>query len=512
MTPTHLDTLRGIPLRIFLSLWVVYCAHFATDFVREHFLVVSMVERGTFQLDPYLGMHPDIFQTPDGHAYHGANPGISMLGAIPYFVVRPGVDWIVERERASRAEQGNVTAVYNDPRPARVEFYQRARANGWDIRFGLVALVTLVFCMAPLTAWSATVLFRTLVQAGIGHNHALGGTLLYALGTPVFFRTGYLNQNLAVAIFALVAFALLWNPRDRSRYSVRTRHLLAGLLAGVALLCDYSGAVPLAMLGVYAIWRRTDHVQLPIAVKESLWYVLGAVGPILVLWYYQWAAFGDFIRPPQHHMPPVEWSDLGYQGVTGPSWELFSLLLFDPRFGLFVTGPILALALLAPFWVRSGRSFLGAREVAFALGFSLAFTVFFSSVEYTRLQYITGIRYLVPVIPFLLLVTLVPLRRLPGSITYLVASASIALSWVMAMARIQEQETSILAPVMRVMLEGFQLPALSTLSRMATQYAPGFEGTRVSALPALALMGVLVWLIWSVRWPGRPISESEPDS
>ena len=511
MTPTHLDTLRGIPLRIFLSLWVVYCAHFATDFVREHFLVVSMVERGTFQLDPYAGMHPDIFQTPDGHSYHGANPGISMLGAIPYFVLRPVVDWIVEKELSSRTEQDSATAVYDDPRPARVRFYQQARANGWDIKFGLVGLITLVFCMAPLMAWSGMVFFRTLVQAGIGHTQALGGTLLYALGTPVFFRTGYLNQNLAVAIFAFVAFALLWNPRDLSRHSVRTRHFLAGALGGVALLCDYSGAIPLAMLGLYAIWRRTDQVRLPTAVKESLWYVVGAVGPILVLWYYQWAAFGDFIRPPQHHMPPVQWSDLGYQGVAGPSWELFSLLLFDPRFGLFVTAPILALALVAPFWVASGRSFLGAREVAFALGLSLAFTVFFSSVQFTRLQYITGIRYIVPVIPFLLLVTLIPLRRLPRGITYLIGGASLALSWVMAMARIQEQEASILAPVTRVILEGFQLPALSTLSRMSSQYAPGLGGARPSALPALALTGVLVWFIWSVRWPRQPLVESEPN-
>lgn len=497
----------GTPLRIFLTLWIVYTAHFATDFVREHFLVVSLVDDHTFQLDPYYGMHPDIFRTPDGHAYHGANPGVSMMAAVPYFLLHPLVDAIVERELVGRADQVDA-GEYQDPREERREFYRIARTNGWDVRFGLVGLITLALFMAPLTAWSAVVLHRTLINAGLPAAQALGGTLLYALGTPIFFRTGYLNQNLAVGVFALVAFCLLWDPGDRSPRSVRTRHLLAGLCGGLALLCDYSGAVALALLGIYAIWRRTDHVPLKRAIQESLWFGVGALGPILVLWYYQWAAFGDFLHPPQHHMPPVEFSDLGYQGVTGPQWDLVTTLWFDLRFGLFVTAPVLALGLVAPWWTLRGRGFLGRRELLFALGFFAAFTAFFSAVQYTRIQYFTGIRYIVPVIPFLLLATLEVLRQLPRWITYLLAFGSFGLSWIQAMARIQEQESSLLEPIARVVLGGPQLPALKTLERMSTSYVPGVSGG-VDSLTVLLAVAALVWMVWAVRTPGRSLAAAE---
>ena len=99
---------RHTTLRLFLSLWLVFCLHWATDFVREHFLVVSIVDDHTFALDDFAGLHPDIFIHTDGHAYHGANPGISMLGAVPYFVLSPLVDRVVARELAARPAEGAV--------------------------------------------------------------------------------------------------------------------------------------------------------------------------------------------------------------------------------------------------------------------------------------------------------------------------------------------------------------------------------------------------------------------
>ncbi|MBT8337441.1 MAG: hypothetical protein KJO11_12615 [Gemmatimonadetes bacterium] len=502
-------TPRGVAVRLFLTLWTVYAVHFATDFGREHFLVVSMVDDGTFALDPYLGMHNDIFQLPNGRSYHGANPGVSMMAAVPYVALKPVVDRVVNRELANRS--GEVTAVYDDPRPARQAFYRQARENGWDIRFGFVSIITAVLFMAPLTAWSAAVLYRTLAAAGLPGSQALGGALVYGLGTPVFYRTAYLNQNLAVAVFALVAFCILWDPGNRGADRRRVRNLQAGLLGGLALLCDYSGAVALGLLGLYAVARRSDEVPLTTAIKDSLWFAAGAVGPILVLWYYQWAAFGNFIRPPQHHMPPVEWSDLGYQGVTGPQAELFSLLLTDPRYGLFVAAPFLVLGLLAPWWTARRKTFIATREVGFALLVALAYTVFFSAVHYTRLQYIHGIRYILPAVPFLFLATAVVLRRIPRVVTALVVTGSVAFTWAQSMARIQEQETSLLAPVQRVVLEGLQLPALETFERMAGQYAPSLQGSGVSAIPALLATAVTIALIWLIRRPGRPLADVRVD-
>ena len=374
---------RSTAVRIFISLWIVFCVHWATDFVREHFLVLSIVERQTFALDGFEDLHPDIFVHTDGHAYHGANPGISMVGAVPYFLLAPLVDRVAARELEARAPSDQGVVEYDDPRPARREFYAEVRARGLDVRFGLIGLITQVFANAPLSALGGAVFFLVLVGAGVGRWPAIGGTLLYALGTPVFMRSAYLNQNLAVGIFGLIGFALLWNPGAWCSWSRRTRWLLAGFCGGLALLSDYSGGLILALLGGYALLLDLDEVPVDQAVRRSLTYAVGAIPPVLMLWYYQWSAFGFPFYPPQHYMPPVEWSDLGYQGVGGPVPELFALLLLDPRFGLFVNAPVVMLAFASPF-LAARSSFLPKREAWLTLSVFVAFMLLFSSVHYTR--------------------------------------------------------------------------------------------------------------------------------
>jgi MFS family permease len=492
-------TTRQISIRLFLTCWVVYGLHFATDFVREHYLVVSIAEQGTFRLDQYHGLHPDIFRLPDGHAYHGANPGISMLATIPYFLLRPVADLIVRRELSARGVDSDTTSGYEDRRPARVRFYKEVRRRGLDVKFGLVGLITMVFCMAPLTALSVVVMFRVLGGTGLSNRVALGGAFLYAFGTPIFFRTAFLNQNLAVGVFGFLAFALLWDAGRRSRFSVQVRYMVAGFLGGLALLCDYSGGMMLALCGLYAVARARDKASWPVAFRTSAWYILGAIGPILVLWFYQWAAFGTPFYPPQHHMPPVEWSDLGYQGVTKPNQDLFWVLLLDSRFGLFVTAPILVLALFAPWLNAKKMSIVPWRETAFVFAIAAAFILFFSGVQYTQLQYITGIRYLVPIIPFLFLLTAAVLVHLPRVVTYFVAFIGIAMNWAFAMARPHEQDVSVFGSIKRVLVEGLQLPALSTLSKMAPHYVPDI--VIVSPLPLFVFTAVVIFLIWRIASP-----------
>ena len=213
--------ISGIRWRLFLTCWIIYVIHFATDFVREHYLVVSIVEDHTFRLDPYADLHVDLFWNPDSAphkgAHHGANPGISFVGALPYFLLKPAVDVAVNQALAGRKLHADTTVRYDDPRWRRVEFYKKVYQRGLDVRFGLVAAITQVFAQAPLTALSVVILFGVLVLMGLSQGQAIGLSLLYAFGTPVFFRTGYLNQNVSMGIFSLFALVLLWDPGGRSR-------------------------------------------------------------------------------------------------------------------------------------------------------------------------------------------------------------------------------------------------------------------------------------------------------
>ena len=42
--------------------------------------------------------------------------------------------------------------------------------------------------------------------------------LLYAFGTPVFFRTGFINHNMILGHFTFVAFLAMWNPGKDTRW------------------------------------------------------------------------------------------------------------------------------------------------------------------------------------------------------------------------------------------------------------------------------------------------------
>ncbi len=488
--------------RLFLTCWVIFCLHFATDFVREHYLVVSMVEDATYKLDKYYGLHVDIFQNPPEAkvrgAHHGANPGISMLAAIPYFLTKPAVDWVVNRELAARHLAGADSAIYRDPRPRRVSFYHTARARGLDVRFGLVGAITLGLCMAPLTAGSVVLMFGLLGAMGLPDRRALWLSLLYAFGTPVFFRTGYLNQNLALGLFEFWAFAILWNPRGFVRWTLRTRLVVAGLLGGLAFLCDYSGAIPMGLLGFYAWWRAADESGWRTGFRQSLWYVAGVLPGVLLLWQYQWASFGNPFLPPQNWMAAVEWIDVGYKGVGGLSPELFGMLLFDPRFGLFVAMPLSILAVAGPWLSWRGKGPLPLRESLVCIVLSLALIVFFATVQYTRLQWVTGIRYLAPLFPFLFLAAVPVLLRLPRVLIFAMATISVIIGWSIAMVRSQG---SVMDNVKHTMLEGFQLPWLTVLSKM-TAYVPWLT-TPGSALPWFVLVGVLIAFVWRVRAPWR---------
>jgi hypothetical protein len=443
-------------------------------------------------------MHPDLFEK-EGYGWHiGNNPGVSMLAAIPYAMARPVIDPIVTRVQRARAASGQTEpSGYASPWPMAREFYAEAWRRGFDVKFGLGAFVMQALCMAPSTALAAMVMFWVLRFPSRSDRTALWLALLYAFGTPAFFRTGFLNHNLMLGTFAFMGFAAMWNPSGSDRWSEQTRSLLGGLAGGTALLFDYSGIVLLLGLAAYGAIKHLREESRAAAVRHTWWYALGALAPVCLLWLYQWRSFGHPFYPGQHWMPPVEWIDRGYQGYEGPQLDLLWSLAFDYRFGLFVSCPLFLLALASPF-VHRDRTKLPSLELAVMLLLSALLWVFFSGSNYTRLQFNTGIRYLSPVFPFLFVPAALVLTRLPLRAVYVIAVLAVTQAWCLAMYRDVERGLGMLEPMVRVFSQGFQLPFLTTLSRMGGQYGDYFAHG-VSPLPLFAVAAALVFGIWSVR-------------
>src|SRR5262245_34394664 len=169
-------------------------------------------------------MHPDLFEKP-GYGWHsGNNPGVSMVAAIPYALARPVIDRVVERMQQRRASGKIEPPSYNSPWPLHREFFNEAWRRGFDIKFGLAAFVMQAFCMAPVSALGVVVMFYLLRQIFLADRKAFWFSVLYAFGTPVFFRTGFLNHNLMLGHLIFMGFVTVWNPAGTAQWTQQKRY------------------------------------------------------------------------------------------------------------------------------------------------------------------------------------------------------------------------------------------------------------------------------------------------
>lgn len=490
---------RGVAVRVFFTCWLIYGLHFATNTVREIYPALSLGDRFSFDVAEYAGLHPDIFEVPGRGVFINSNPGASVIGAIPYLALRPVIDRVVARVEASRAKGTTAKPTYNSPYPLAQNFYLQARERGYDIKFAVAAGVMQVFAMAPLSALSAVLMFYILLHLKVDAKQAVLLALLFAFATPVFYRTGQLNQNLLVAHSAFFAFAALWRPWDVSPRRP-PRYLLAGLLSGWAVVLDYSGVVVPLVLGAYAFFRRRS-LKTKLKSKTDMWRFAAGVGVCaLILMAYQGSSFGHPLYPAQRYMPPTELSVYGYNGMDRPHLDLLWDTAFGTRFGLFTSAPLMLLVFWVPGWMK-GRRLVGGLEAVCIVVFTILFFLFSASNQFGRLQFNTGVRYIVPVVPFLFLIVAGVLIQVPKVMATLIAVLSTYWSWCLAMYRDVELGTGVFESLKHITLEGFRLPWLTTLERM------GYVPDHTSVIPLFVICGAVIWIIWSVGAQKKPATE-----
>jgi hypothetical protein len=484
--------MRSDAARVFLTGWILLAAHFATNVVREHYPAFSLAERGTLRVDPYLGLHSDIFAHSDGHAYIDNQVATSAIAAVPLFVFGPLLDALERYRREEIARNGAAAeGQFRTEYPLRERFYKEVRRRGLDLRFGAAAAITAVLVMAPLSALSAVLILWILQARGVPRGRALALSLVYALGTPVFFRSATLNNNLFVMYSVLGAFALLLV--DAARASSR-RIFSAGLLAGAAVAFDYSGAVALASFGAWIAFERRS-------LSACLTFALGALPPLSFLFATQWIQFGNLFLPAQHWMPAAHFTERGWLGFSLPQWDLFLANLFSPDFGLFVYGPILLLALV-PSRVDRERRILPRSARRFLLLLSVLFLLFCASNQYARMQWNSGFRHLLPIVPLLYLAACESLARIPRAALFLLAGLAVLHEWVLSMVRFHPQpqdlgdfsRSAVVESWHRFLQGGLQFPWLSVLRQTAS--ADAIVQAWFWPYLVVLLCALLVALVW----------------
>lgn len=479
--------------RLFLVVWIVYSAHFATNIVREHYPAFSLVDHGTFRVDEYQGFHADIFVHRDGHSVIGNQVLVSMFAAIPLFIFDPVLDAIERRSHARIATGGVPDTEYRagPDKPVSKAFFRLVTERGLAERFGAAALVTTVFFMAPLSAWFVVFFYGLLRGRGLSERQAGGLALLLAFGTPIFFRTSSLNHNLFVMYAMFGSFAALWvRPDEPAALSLR-RRLTAGFFGGIALATDYMGVIIVPMLYAYLLLPRLRTARWSTAFRESMAMVVGGLPPVLFLLYSQWAMYGNPFLPGQYWMPNQNiYTELGARGITWPAADLFLQNLFDPAFGLYTWAPILLLALVPVWWYRKDTLILPTRERWFVIASVTVLLLFCASNQYSRLQWNSGFRYLIPLVPFLFLALVDHWVRMPRWARLAIAVPVVLHAWVLTVFR---------APVgaswSAFLQEGPQLPWFRVLRMTSSPDNAWLNGWWLPTLLLAATLAVATF-IW----------------
>jgi hypothetical protein len=443
--------------------------------VREHFPALTIAEQGTLNVQRYLGWTEDIFQGPSGGAYINNNPGASLLGSIPLVLLKP----LLARVDRWNQERPRSMPLKNDG-----ELFWRTKAEGREFYFLLVAFLTVALVVAPATAGAAAYLCSRLSQAGVPLLSAAQAAILYGVATPVLYRAAYLNHNLLAGNAGVTALLLLWDPQDKPLAARQA--ILAGMLAGFALLCDYSGVVVVVVAALYT-WLRSVRLHAGERWRLLLAYGAGVFPAVAALAIYQAWAFGSLFRPSQHYMTPTAPTALGYRGFSWPSPALLWANFFDPRFGLFAYCPALMLGLAAPFVTRVAHR-VPRRETWILLLYFGLFVLFCAANQYSWLQPLTGFRYLVPVVPGLALLAMQVAESLPRFVGAAIAAASLGQSLLMAAAH----ENSLPASVDSLLTRRLLLPWMTRLNDAGVQIG--------SAVPwvTFGLLGLALVLIWAV--------------
>ena len=344
-------------------------------------LVLAVVDKGTLTIDDYYGNTGDyaLFQ---GHAYSDKAPGSSFLAIPVYWVFRTAVAPLVTNSVLPRLAANPAMSATLNP-----------EGNGLlaDKVYFFVALVFCTFFVVAVPSALLGVLVYRLLFALTGREtHALLLALAAALATPAFAYSNLLygHQIAAAALFA--AFYLLYR---RPVHPAAFRLALAGFLLGLSLITEYPTALIAAGLGLYAIYQVRDW-------RKIAWLIAGGIVPLVPAAAYNLAIFGTPL--PVGYEYSALWQDVhqtGFLSLTGPRLDALWGTTFGLHRGLFLLSPFLLLA-LPGFWRFWQEKRYRAEFLTVAWGVA-SFFIFNGSSAMWSGGYAVGPRYLIPMLPFL---------------------------------------------------------------------------------------------------------------
>jgi len=386
---------RGIAALLFLMLLSCY-SYFLPRWADPNQnsrldMVIAVVEDNTFQIDKYVGNTVDYAKVGD-HYYSDKAPGAAFLGIPVYAVLKGFLDQSIMDHVMDRLVDNEA-----------LEATLRKGGTGLleqKVRFA-IAQTALTFVVSALpTSLIGMLMYRLLARFTLRQRPRVLVVVGYGLLTPAFAYAGafYGHQLSGACLFS--AFYLA----HKGKMSQSTASLWAiGSLLGYSVITEYPSALIAAILFIYTSCRLSNRWRLG-------WVVLPGALIAVGLMIYNNALFGAPLElgyshselwTAQHHT--------GFMSLTHPHWEAIWGITFSPFRGLFVLSPWLLLAVPGfVLWRRSGEH---RPELWVALSSVLAMFLFNSSSIMWWGGFAVGPRYLLPMLPFMMLPVIFVFRK-----------------------------------------------------------------------------------------------------
>jgi hypothetical protein len=371
-----------------ISLAAGMLQHPPGDNQTAHLALVKALADGTPRIDRYQNETADDAYI-DGHYYAAKAPGLALFTE-PWYLTLRVLD----------LDTPNPAAELGAPRA----FLEMPRASIWQVGIFGATLPMLVLML--LVRWAAG-----RVAPGFGGLTAVlggAGTLLHPFSSLFF-------AHVLAATLAFGAFCVLVRERERGRTASTALVAVAGLLAGLAIVVEFSTAIialtlcGLTLLGSHRLRRVGAYgLGLAVGVAPLLVFNLWAFGSATTLAY-----TNAVITPGTSGHDVIGANSSGFYGVETPSARAATELLLADK-GLLVVCPIVAFAALGLVlaWRRPAR----AEAVACAT-ICLLFLLYNASYFLPFGGWGPGPRFLVAALPFSLVLVAYALARLPLTVT-----------------------------------------------------------------------------------------------
>jgi hypothetical protein len=261
--------------------------------------------------------------------------------------------------------------------------------NRWDL-----AWITF-FAVSLPSALVALLIFWMVAHYVGSQQIALLVALIYGLATIAFPYSKAFFQHQVAAFGMVSAWYLLWRHRV-VRPLAPGWFWLIGALMSLALISEYPVFFPLAFILLWAIATRLDW-------RLLMRIVGGGVPLMLIFSAYNLLTFGA-ITPTgyRYHVLHNDIHGQGLMGIISPDLWVLWALLFSPARGLLFISPVLLLTLLG-LWLLLRQPGEWRRIGLLISSMALYFLLYNAAYLFWTGGYSVGPRYLVPLLPFLML-------------------------------------------------------------------------------------------------------------